>query len=199
MKTDVILLMIAAAIFFAYTYGYVYRTVGMLKSISDSVYHVKHKILFQLTMMIFPFFFMIPALNITSTWMQQFAGFWAGGLIVLVGVAACFKKGDKTEEKLHVIGATGGILLGTIYVATFGWIFIVIAILFALFVLYATTLPKVQDKIFFKYYVEESGVVSSKVETFLLSLPRVHNFTWVIEVVAVCMILLTVLIQVLIA
>lgn len=199
MTTNLILLAIATTIFFSYTYGYVYRTVGILKSISDSVYHVKQPILFQLTMMIFPIFFMIPALNTAQLWLQEFTGFWAGGLIVLVGVASCIKKGDELEEKLHVIGATGGILLGTIYVATFGWVFITVAILFTLFVMYCHFLPKIKVKVLRDPYAEfPFSQPKNNVELILYKLPIVHNHTWVIEVVAVTMILLTVLIQTLI-
>lgn len=196
MTTNLILLAIAATIFFSYTYGYVYRTVGILKSISDSVYHVKQPILFQLTMMIFPIFFMIPALNTAQSWLQEFTGFWAGGLIVLVGVASCIKKGDDLEERLHVIGATGGILLGTIYVATFGWVFITVVILFTLFVMYCHFLPKIHDKLN-EILLTDSRFIT-KLEYKIASLPIIHNHTWVIEVVAVCMILLTVLIQTLV-
>lgn len=198
MTTNLILLAIAATIFFSYTYGYVYRTVGILKSISDSVYHVKQPILFQLTMMIFPIFFMVPALNTAQFWLQEFTGFWAGGLIVLVGVASCIKKGNELEERLHVIGATGGILLGTIYVATFGWIFMTIAILFTLFVMYCYFLPKIKDSIYSVTLNTPKARLATKLEVFIVKLPIVHNHTWVIEVVAVTMILLTVLIQTLI-
>jgi hypothetical protein len=195
MVTNLILLLIATAIFYGYTYGYVYRTVGILKSVSDSVYHVKNPIWFQLTMMLFPIPFIIAGENVSTTWLQEFTCFFGGALICFVGVAACIKKGDDMEEAIHVFGATGGILLGTIYVATFGWVFMVIAILFTLFVMYCHFLPKIQDKINTTSYAEDE---LSKLEYFIIDLPIVHNHTWVIEVVAVSMILGTVLIQTLI-
>jgi hypothetical protein len=193
MVTNLILLVIAAAIFFGYTYSYVYRTVGILKSVSDSVYHVKNTIWFQLTMMLFPIPFIIAAENVSTTWIQQFTAFFAGGLICFVGVTACIKRGDKTEETIHVIGATGGILLGTVWVATFGWLFATIALLFTLFVLYCHFVSKYN---WWKEYTNHTAILSlNKFKRFLVSLPIVHNHTWIIEVVAVCMILGVVLIQ----
>lgn len=79
---------------------------GVLKSISQSYYEVKGfgKAIFTL----FIWSISIPMMIIGSTPLM----FFAGALLSFVGAAPAFK--EEMEGKVHVIGATGGILIGFI-------------------------------------------------------------------------------------
>ena len=101
--TNLILLLVSLIIFVGYV-SYVWISVGVLNSVSDSVHRVKYTIFFILTMMLMP----IPLMIVGSTPLM----FFAGAFICFVGAAPCIIQTDM-EEKIHVIGATGGIILGT--------------------------------------------------------------------------------------
>lgn len=124
--TNLILLLVSLLIFVGYVI-YVWKTVGVLSSISDSVYRIKHPEYFILTMMIMP----IPLMIVASTPLM----FFAGAFICFVGAAPCISR-EEMEEKVHVVGATGGIAIATVSF----WIdfhFWYLSIAMALFVIYA--------------------------------------------------------------
>lgn len=93
-------------VFLVFT-GYVIKVVldaGVLKSISESFYHLepKKRWIFTLSM----WGFAIPVLIVGDTPLMFFAG--AG--ICFVGAAAAFK-GDDMTMKVHVVGAVSGVAL----------------------------------------------------------------------------------------
>jgi len=84
--------------------GAIWYKFGVLSSISESYYHLKglQKSFFMLAM----FSTGIPITIYAETGLL----FFAGAFITFVGASPAFKEG--TEGKVHVIGATGGILFG---------------------------------------------------------------------------------------
>jgi hypothetical protein len=123
--TNLLLLLLSFIIFVGYLI-YVYNTVGILKSVSDSYYKVKQPILFILTMMLFP----IPMMIVGSTPLM----FFSGAFICFVGAAPGITRLEM-EERVHVIGATGGIILGTasIWIDLHLWYFAIANALFAIY------------------------------------------------------------------
>jgi hypothetical protein len=83
----------------------VYKKFGILKSVSDSYYHIKRKAVFTLVL----WSFAIPVSIAASSPIMFFAV--AG--ICFVGAAPAFK-GWETESRVHVVGATSGIVLGLV-------------------------------------------------------------------------------------
>jgi len=75
---------------------------GILKSVSDSYYHIKHKIFFTLAL----WGFAVPAMIAGGTVLM----FLAGSAICFVGATPAFKM--KHEGIVHYIGAVSGIILG---------------------------------------------------------------------------------------
>lgn len=163
---NLILLLISVLIFGGYVF-YIYKTYGVLTSVSDSVYHLPNKWLFSVIMMIFPIPLIIVGINVCPENLQ-FLPFLAGGFITFVGAAPCIIK-EEMEVKVHVIGATGGVILETLFLifALHIWYFGVILILFTL---YST----------------------SKLNKFPL---YVKNHTWWIEILAFILMVLALLIK----
>lgn len=124
--TNLFLLLVSFSIFVGYLI-YVYATVGILKSVSDSFYRVKQPIFFILTMFLMP----IPMMIVGSTPLM----FFAGAFICFVGAAPGLVRNDM-EERVHVIGATGGILLGmaSIWIDLHMWY---LSVAMAVFTLYS--------------------------------------------------------------
>jgi len=123
--TNLFLLLASFSIFVGYLI-YVYCTVGVLKSVSDSFYRVKQPVFFILTMFLMP----IPLMVVGSTPLM----FFAGAFICFVGAAPGLIR-DDMEERVHVIGATGGIILGTasIWIDLHMWYLSVGMLLFAVY------------------------------------------------------------------
>lgn len=82
---------------------------GILRSISISYYYLKKRWIFTIIFWIYALSMMVAGSN---PWI-----FGAGAFICFVGAAANIKDGDITR-KVHIVGATGGIILGTL------WLFI---------------------------------------------------------------------------
>jgi len=95
------LLIISTAVFISYVTA-IWIEFGVLPSISDSYYKLKHKSLFFLAMVGTGF----PITMQSETGMM----FFAGAFICLVGVAGAFRQ--ELTGKVHAIGAIGGIALG---------------------------------------------------------------------------------------
>lgn len=107
--------------------AYIWRTFGILPSISDSYRHIKQKWLFTLVLWSISF----PVIIVGSDPLLFFAGVG----IAFVGAAPKFWQ--DLEGKVHVAGAIGGIALGTIWTifSGFWWLgvpFIVFAALVGL-------------------------------------------------------------------
>lgn len=99
--TNFILLLFAFIIFTSYV-SWVWIKYGILPSISDSYYHSHNGFLFAM----FTWGVGIPIMLVGSTPLM----FFAGAFLCFVGSAPTFK--EKVQGIVHVIGATGGILLG---------------------------------------------------------------------------------------
>ena len=129
---NLILLLVSILIFGGYVL-YIYETFGVLTSVSDSVYHLPNKWLFSIVMMLFPVPLIIVGINVCPVELQ-FLPFLAGGFITFVGAAPCIIR-DEMEMKVHVVGATGGIILETLFLifALHMWYFGLILILFTLY------------------------------------------------------------------
>lgn len=95
------LMLYATIVFISYVVG-VYLKYGVLKSISESYYRIKNKALFTL----FIWSVSIPTIIVGETPLL----FFAGALLSFVGAAPAFR--EDVEGKVHVVGATGGIILG---------------------------------------------------------------------------------------
>lgn len=119
--------------------GYVWKKYGVLKSISDSYYKLSggRKAWFTL----FIWSVAIPFLIIGETPLM----FLAGSLLAFVGAAPAFK--EELEGKVHVVGATGGIIIGFVSMAFEFKDYLLPAIMLG-FLLYALPkrLPKKLDK-----------------------------------------------------
>lgn len=95
------LLIFTIIVFLTYVIG-IYSKFGILKSISESVYHIKHKALFTF----FIWGVALPIMIVGSTGLM----FMAGAFLAFVGASPMFK--EEMEGKVHYVGATGGIALG---------------------------------------------------------------------------------------
>lgn len=113
-----IYILISLIIFTAYVVG-VWITFGVLKSISDSYYHIKNKWLFTIALQGFAIPVILAGENI---WL-----FFAGAGICLVGVASQFKL--KQEGNIHYIAAVLGIIFGTIWLFVSGLWYLGIALI----------------------------------------------------------------------
>jgi hypothetical protein len=100
-----------------------YRTLGVLPSISDSWYELPkgRKALFT---------FFIWGLAFTTCFYGTPLFFFSGALLAFVGAATAFR--EKLTSTVHVIGAMGGILISLLELALNGvWIPAAITISFA--------------------------------------------------------------------
>lgn len=88
---------------------YIWRNYGVQPSISDSWYIMKEKWLFT---------FFIWSLAIVTCFYGTLLFFLSGAFLAFVGAATAFK--DKMTDKVHYIGATGGISLSLIALAELG-------------------------------------------------------------------------------
>jgi hypothetical protein len=98
---NIVLLSYVIVVFLSYVIG-IWSKFGILNSISESAYHIKNKALFTL----FIWSVSIPIMIVGSTGLM----FMAGALLAFVGASPMFK--EDMEGKVHVVGATGGIMLG---------------------------------------------------------------------------------------
>lgn len=156
-KLNLFLLLFSISVFLSYTL-YIYFKFGVLKSISDSFYHIPHKAWFTF----FQWGLSLPLIIVASTPLM----FFAGSFMFFVGAAPGFMD-DEMEERVHVVGATGGISLATIsmWLDFHMW---PLSFLMVGFTIWCTT--KLNDKF-----------------------PKLHvkNHTWWIEVLAYALIILT--------
>ena len=129
---NLILLIVSMFIFFGYEY-YCFKTMGILSSISESYYHLPENRQWVFTLVTWGY--AIPLMIVGSTGLM----FFAGAFICFVGAAPGFKTvTDDMENKVHVIGATGGIILGmaAIWFNLHLW---PISVIMILFTVYATS------------------------------------------------------------
>lgn len=100
------LLLFSLIIFFSYLI-YVYKNHGILSSISASYYVIKHKILFLL----WTWGSALPLIILG----EHGLSFFAGGFLMFVGVASNTRVNDKMVSVIHIVGATGAIILGYLF------------------------------------------------------------------------------------
>lgn len=159
---NIILLIIGTCLFFVVYLLGIYANFGVLKSISDSyykLYHIKRGWLFR-------FFIFAVAISMAIIGHHPVI-YIASGFLSLVGIYSMFKdekwktdKRDEFENKVHIVGATGSIIIGFIYLTFFLKIYW-IAFPTILFLVFAS--PK---------------------KTRLPWLNGINNYTWWIETVA---------------
>ncbi len=101
--TNIILLSIAFVAFISY-FTWVWSKYGILPSISDSYYHSHNNFLFWA----FLIGVSVPIILVGDSTLT----FFAGSFLCFTATAPAFRQ--KVEGIVHVVGATGGILLGTI-------------------------------------------------------------------------------------
>jgi hypothetical protein len=104
---DIILLSYSLIVFTTYLV-WIYSKYGILKSVSDSYYHIKHKYVFTLVMWSVAIPMAIVGMDLNGDTPLMF---FAGSGIAFVGAASAFKD-DKITERSHIVGATAGIVLG---------------------------------------------------------------------------------------
>lgn len=102
MKPETGLLIFAALTWVVFLAGIALKF-GVLKSISDSVNHLNRVWVFQ-AVMILPSFALMYVGNTPLFW---FAGFF----LILVGISPAGHFSPDMEERVHIVGATGGIIL----------------------------------------------------------------------------------------
>jgi len=121
---NLILLCISAIAFISYVL-YVYINYGVLKSISDSYYIIKHKSLFT---------FFIWGLTIPMLFFSSGHGllFFGAAFICVVGIASGFK--ETMEGRVHVFFTNAGILLSylSLWFDYHMWYLVVLFLLFTI-------------------------------------------------------------------
>lgn len=121
------LMLLSLLVFISYNLYYmVFLKLGVLKSISDSIYHLPKGEEFLFTF--FQWGLAIPLMIVGNSPLM----FFAGTFICFVGVANGLARWI-VEDTIHVIGATGGIILGgaSIWIDLHMWYITVVLILFA--------------------------------------------------------------------
>jgi len=134
----------------------VYRKYGILKSVSESYYHVKHKAIFTLVL----WGFAIPVIIAASSPIMFFAVVG----ICFVGVAPAFR-GWVTERRVHLVGATSGIVLGmaSLWIEYHMWYIVVAYVaLFAILMLKRISSFTFWIEIFAFYFIL-AGLLISKI------------------------------------
>lgn len=126
---NLILLLFSMLIFLFYNLYYmVDLKLGVLKSISDSIYHLPKNETYLFTF--FQWGLAIPLMIVGNTPLM----FFSGAFICFVGVANGLARWE-LEDAIHVVGATGGIALGgaSMWIDLKMWYVTVILILFTLY------------------------------------------------------------------
>jgi len=129
---NLILLLVSIFTFAGYCF-YIYKTYGMLSSISESYYRLPENSKWLFT--VITWMYAIPLIIVGSTGLM----FFAGAFVCFVGAAPGFKSSpDDMENKIHVIGATGGIALSMAAI-WFNLHIYPVPIIMILFTLYVTS------------------------------------------------------------
>jgi hypothetical protein len=130
--TNLILLLLSMLVFGGYCF-YVYKKFGVLTSISESYYQLPENLKWLFTLVTWGY--SIPLMIVGSTGLA----FFAGAFVCFVGAAPGFKTSlPDLENKVHVIGATGGICLAMAFI-WFNLHLYPVPIIMILFTLYATS------------------------------------------------------------
>ena len=106
METTLYLIMVTVFVTYITITGIAF---GILPSISASYYALKNP-LQKLGFTLFIWGFALPLIPLSTT----LFGFLAGGFIAFVGAACAYKQ--ELTEKVHIVGAVGGILFGLLYI-----------------------------------------------------------------------------------
>lgn len=122
---------------------YVWINYGILKSISDSYYHIKHKSLFTLSLWGFSVFALASVQNV---WL-----FLSVIGICFVGAAPKFRM--KFEGDVHYVAAMSGILFGGIALISLGFWYLSLLMITGIIILHFTVSNKTWWQEILAFYI----------------------------------------------